>query len=75
MYTLSVSMLASLFYNLFQPNCKNFEEMPWYRDLLMFGFPSEESIDIEDSDVKLLPSLVEKAVLPKLTGDDCKIPH
>ena len=43
--------------------------MQWYKDLLLFGFPNEESIDIEDSDVKLLPSLVEKAVLPKLTGN------
>ena len=41
--------------------------MPWYESLLFYGFSDMDGLDPEDPDVKLLPSLVEKVLIPKLT--------
>ena len=51
----------------FQENCKDFEELRWYESLLFYGFKEGEAIDREDEDVKLLPAIVDKIVLPKLS--------
>ena len=52
---------------LFQEDCGDFEDMSWYNCLVFFGSESNRDIDPEDSDIKIIPSLVEKVVLPKLT--------
>lgn len=41
--------------------------MMWFECLLFYGCDMKDA-DKEDADVALLPSLVEKVVLPKLTG-------
>jgi len=50
----------------FQENCRDIEELPWFESLMFFGFEEGESVDAEDDDVKLLPAVVEKTILPKL---------
>ena len=52
----------------FQENCKDFEELRWYESLIFYGFKEGEVIDKEDDDVKLLPAIVDKILLPKLSG-------
>ena len=45
--------------------------MAWYRSAVLFGVGSDPyAIDADDADVKLLPSLVEKTLIAKLTGAD-----
>ena len=50
-----------------QKDCKDFEEMSWFENLMFYGF-HDESYDPDDEDTKLIPRLAEKALLPKLTG-------
>ncbi|CAL8243530.1 unnamed protein product [Lota lota] len=47
--------------------CADFEALPWYRAVETFchGQGYEE---LEDSDTKTLPSVIEKTVLPKITA-------
>lgn len=45
----------------------DFEDMAWFTSLIMYGHHGGE-IDLEDDDVKLLPNVIEKIVIPKLTG-------
>ncbi|KAL8611073.1 hypothetical protein ACOMHN_064364 [Nucella lapillus] len=45
----------------------DFESMDWYNCLVFFGCESESEVDPEDGDIKILPAVVEKVVLPKLT--------
>lgn len=44
--------------------------MEWYETAMKYGFkPTEtEAQLLDDPDVRLVPSLIEKIVLPKLTG-------
>ncbi|CAI9607598.1 unnamed protein product [Staurois parvus] len=58
--------LQLLTWNPLEPNCCDFESMMWFESLLFYGCDVQEA-DKEDADVALLPSLVEKVVLPKLT--------
>ncbi|XP_073473235.1 PAX3- and PAX7-binding protein 1 [Aquarana catesbeiana] len=59
--------LQLLTWNPLEPNCCDFESMMWFECLLFYGCDMKDA-DKEDADVALLPSLVEKVVLPKLTG-------
>jgi cold shock CspA family protein len=47
--------------------------MSWYNSLVGFGFHDNEDIDPKDDDVKIIPSVIEKAVLPKLIGKQTAI--
>lgn len=50
-------------------NCENLEEMPWFADCLMYAeslVEESEEFLISDTDSRLVPTLVEKVVLPKL---------
>lgn len=38
----------------------------WYRSVALYGNP--EVFDLEDPDNDLLPMIVEKVLIPKLTG-------
>ncbi|XP_022100458.1 PAX3- and PAX7-binding protein 1-like [Acanthaster planci] len=59
--------LQLLDWNPLESDCHDLEEMPWYESMLFFGFQQSEDIDSEDLDASLIPSLVQKVVLPKLT--------
>ena len=50
-----------------QERCKDVEEMRWFDSLLFYGFEESNPIDKEDDDNKLLPAVVDKIVLPKLS--------
>eukprot|EP00079_Xenopus_tropicalis_P033121 XP_017946892.1 PREDICTED: PAX3- and PAX7-binding protein 1 isoform X2 [Xenopus tropicalis] len=56
-----------LTWNPLEANCCNFESMMWFECLLFYGC-EEKEYDKEDVDIVLLPSLVEKVILPKLAG-------
>lgn len=51
-------------------NCKDIDKMPWFKDAMLFGHESGDSEQQirSDPDVRFVPSLVEKIILPKLTG-------
>ena len=56
-----------------QPGSIDFEEMNWYETMMFYGYQeSEDGVSIcspsVDADHKLMPSLVEKVLLPKLIG-------
>ena len=43
--------------------------MSWYSALVMYGcHDTGGALLVEDSDIKLIPSIIEKVLLPKLTG-------
>jgi len=49
-----------------QENCVDFENGRWFNSLLHYG-----CTDDDDLDLKLIPSIVEKVLLAKLTGKMC----
>lgn len=51
-----------------QPQCANFEYMLWFESLLFYGFEEHSTLQHGDGDVGLLPAIVEKVILSKLTG-------
>jgi len=53
-----------------QPSCAEFENSRWFRSLLLYGDTTDNS-DGDDLDLKLIPSIVEKVLLAKLTGKMC----
>lgn len=48
--------------------------MLWFESLLFYGCEEREQ-EKDDVDVALLPTIVEKVILPKLTGRDISIEH
>ncbi|KAH3737797.1 PAX3- and PAX7-binding protein 1-like [Dreissena polymorpha] len=58
--------LQLIAWNPLEENSKDIEEMPWFDSLLFFGFQEDEALDREDDDVKLLPAIVDKIILPKV---------
>ncbi|XP_064627952.1 PAX3- and PAX7-binding protein 1-like [Lineus longissimus] len=55
-------------WNPLEVRCADFERMPWFQTLMFYGFKEGDAIDPNDADVKLLPSVIEKVLLPKLTA-------
>ena len=52
------------------------EEFRWYKSLVLFGCGDDPyDIDVEDPDVKLIPTVLEKTVIPKLTGMELNYGH
>lgn len=51
-----------------QANCADFEDMKWFDTLVFYGFRLQDTVFKGDDDIGLLPSIVEKVLLPKLTG-------
>lgn len=46
------------------------EEFRWYKSLVLFGCGDDPyDIDVEDPDVKLIPAVLEKTLIPKLVGE------
>ncbi|XP_078619014.1 PAX3- and PAX7-binding protein 1-like isoform X2 [Branchiostoma floridae x Branchiostoma japonicum] len=60
--------LELLTWNPLEANAQDLEDMAWYDSLLFYGFRETTQLTKDDPDVKLLPSIVEKVVLQKLTG-------
>ena len=44
------------------------EEMRWFSLLLFYGYRQGEEPNPSDEDTQLLPRLVDKVLIPKLTG-------
>lgn len=42
--------------------------MLWFESLLFYGFEENSTVQRGDGDVSLLPAIVEKVILAKLTG-------
>ena len=56
------------FFIVFQENCRDFEETGWFETLVFYGFKRDDTINKSDDDVRLLPNIVEKVLLPKVTS-------
>lgn len=52
-------------------NGKSFEDMNWFETLVFYGFEETAGLDAlrNDSDVNLVPLVVDKVIIPKITGD------
>ncbi|KAM9331598.1 PAX3- and PAX7-binding protein 1 [Pholidichthys leucotaenia] len=59
--------LQLITWNPLEAQCTNFEYMLWFESLLFYGFEEHNTLKRGDADVALLPAIVEKVVLSKLT--------
>ncbi|KAJ0061584.1 hypothetical protein NL108_005686, partial [Boleophthalmus pectinirostris] len=59
--------LQLITWNPLEAECANFEYMLWFESLLFYGFEEHSMLKKEDADIGLLPALVEKVILSKLT--------
>ncbi|XP_017273664.1 PAX3- and PAX7-binding protein 1 [Kryptolebias marmoratus] len=59
--------LQLITWNPLQEPCPNFEYMLWFESLLFYGFEEHTTLQKEDGDIGLLPAIVEKVILSKLT--------
>ncbi|XP_019941625.1 PAX3- and PAX7-binding protein 1 [Paralichthys olivaceus] len=50
-----------------EAQCANFEYMLWFESLLFYGFEENGTLQKGDGDASLLPAIVEKVILSKLT--------
>lgn len=57
-------------WNPLDENCADIERMDWYNMIMKYGWNAEETEESlsNDPDVRLIPVLVEKIILPKVTG-------
>ncbi|XP_032235369.2 PAX3- and PAX7-binding protein 1 isoform X2 [Nematostella vectensis] len=60
--------LELLPWNPLETRAKDLESMQWYTDLLGLGLTSQMDLDPSDDDVKVIPGIVDKTVIPKVTG-------
>ncbi|XP_034745951.1 PAX3- and PAX7-binding protein 1 [Etheostoma cragini] len=59
--------LQLITWNPLEAQCANFEYMLWFESLLFYGFEEHSTLQRGDGDVSLLPAIVEKVILSKLT--------
>ncbi|XP_010775138.1 PAX3- and PAX7-binding protein 1-like [Notothenia coriiceps] len=59
--------LQLMTWNPLEAQCANFEYMLWFESLLFYGFEENSVLQRGDGDICLLPSIVEKVILSKLT--------
>ncbi|XP_054611944.1 PAX3- and PAX7-binding protein 1 isoform X2 [Dunckerocampus dactyliophorus] len=59
--------LQLITWNPLEAQCANFEYMLWFESLLFYGFEENSTLQKGDSDIGLLPAIVEKVILSKLT--------
>ena len=43
--------------------------MHWYRNLIFYGIDNRDGINENNTDIKVLPSIIEKVFVPKITGE------
>ncbi|XP_061904667.1 PAX3- and PAX7-binding protein 1 isoform X2 [Entelurus aequoreus] len=60
--------LQLITWNPLEAQCTNFEYMLWFESLLFYGFEENNTLQKGDSDIGLLPAIVEKVILTKLTA-------
>ena len=59
--------LEMLGWNPLQPSCPNFEEYSWFISLMTYGFQEGHDPSADDPDTNLIPIIVNKVLLPKVT--------
>ncbi|XP_029303358.1 LOW QUALITY PROTEIN: PAX3- and PAX7-binding protein 1 [Cottoperca gobio] len=59
--------LQLITWNPLESQCANFEYMLWFESLLFYGFEEHSVLQRGDGDSSLLPAIVEKVILSKLT--------
>ncbi|MED6292851.1 hypothetical protein CHARACLAT_004921 [Characodon lateralis] len=59
--------LQLITWNPLEEPCGNFEYMLWFESLLFYGFEEHRMLQKEDGDIGLLPAIVEKVLLSKLS--------
>lgn len=66
--------LSLLTWNPLEKNCKVLEKMEWYETMMKYGFKAGETEAqlIDDPDIRFVPTIMEKMVLPKITGTNRK---
>lgn len=57
-------------WNPFDENCEDLERLDWYSMVMKYGWNDKETEEslMDDPDVRLVPVIVEKIILPKVTG-------
>lgn len=57
-------------WNPLDENCQDIERMDWYNMIMKYAWSASETEEslADDPDVRLIPVLVEKIILPKITG-------
>lgn len=59
--------LQLITWNPLEAQCANFEYMLWFESLLFYGFEENSALQKGDGDIGLLPAIVEKVILSKLS--------
>ncbi|XP_032432288.1 PAX3- and PAX7-binding protein 1-like [Xiphophorus hellerii] len=59
--------LQLITWNPLEEPCANFEYMLWFESLLFYGFEEHRTLEKDDGDIGLLPAIVEKVLLSKLS--------
>ncbi|RVE63892.1 hypothetical protein OJAV_G00140820 [Oryzias javanicus] len=59
--------LQLITWNPLEVPCANFEYMLWFESLLFYGFEEHSTLEKDDGDIGLLPAIVEKVILSKLS--------
>lgn len=61
--------LQLITWNPFEDNCKELERTEWYETIMRYGLNSSDAEKdlADDPDIRLIPALIEKIVLPKTT--------
>ena len=52
-----------------QAHSADFENSSWYEALMFYSFTEDGSVVRNDQDVKLVPSVIDKVLIPKVTGE------
>lgn len=62
--------LSMITWNPLEENCEDLEHMDWYNVTMKYAYSPDETEETlsNDPDIRLIPALVEKIILPKLTG-------
>lgn len=62
--------MSLLTWNPLEKDCKDLEKMDWFETVMRYGFKSNETVAklLDDPDIRFVPTLIEKIVLPKITG-------
>lgn len=68
--------LSLITWNPLDESCADFERMEWYEVAMSYGHDDSETEATlaDDPDVRLVPTLIEKILLPKITGKRRRLP-
>ena len=55
--------------SLSQDDCEDFEDMGWYEVLMFYGFREGEELDPSDPDTQMLPEMIDRVIITKLTSE------